>query len=159
MDSAITTENAQSLTWTPRTEARTDNTYPRRIFTRETDQAPAGYITDDTARGSLFWEAVTALDAGVGEPNTSSDEELAESQTYGKPFRVVWQSTRPLPFHRCRGLRNAWNQNRDVKIARDGTELETLVGATMIQMFHDQVPPQGLRGPQLGAYGGHGLVY
>ena len=34
-----------------------------------------------------------------------------------------------LPFNRTRGLKNPWNANRDVKIAKDGTELETNVGA------------------------------
>ncbi|KAK5003802.1 hypothetical protein LTR60_006726, partial [Cryomyces antarcticus] len=53
---------------------------------------------------------------------------LVASQEWGKPFKIEWISTNRLPFYRTRGLRNPWNANREVKIARDGTELETSVG-------------------------------
>lgn len=58
------------------------------------------------------------------------------SQDWGKPFRIEWISTARLPFYRTRGLRNPWNSNREVKIARDGTELEPSVGRKLVGMFH-----------------------
>jgi hypothetical protein len=45
-------------------------------------------------------------------------------------------ATSRLPFYRTRGLRNPWNSNREVKIARDGTELEPGIGAKLLQLFH-----------------------
>lgn len=50
-------------------------------------------------------------------------------------------STNRLPFYRTRGLRNSWNGNRDVKVARDGTELETDVGTRLLELFHQPMMP------------------
>ena len=63
-------------------------------------------------------------------------EEGAEGQDLGRPFKIEWISTVRLPFYRTRGLRNPWNANREVKIARDGTELEPSIGKRLVQMFH-----------------------
>ena len=75
---------------------------------------------------------------GPGPPSfpgsmTVDDE---EAQSFGKPFRIQWLSTERVPFHRTRGLRNPWNANREVKIARDGTEIEPSVGRKLIALFH-----------------------
>ncbi|CAG8636353.1 3279_t:CDS:2 [Paraglomus brasilianum] len=42
----------------------------------------------------------------------------------------------PLPFTRTRHLRNPWNANREVKISRDGTEVEPVVGERLLAEFH-----------------------
>ncbi|EPS31321.1 hypothetical protein PDE_06276 [Penicillium oxalicum 114-2] len=76
--------------------------------------------------------AATATTITVG-PMTGDEE---ETQTFGKPFRIQWLSTERVPFHRTRGLRNPWNANREVKIARDGTEIETTIGRKLISLFH-----------------------
>ncbi|CAG8537103.1 30393_t:CDS:2, partial [Racocetra persica] len=41
---------------------------------------------------------------------------------------------------RTRHLRNPWNANREVKISRDGTEVEPIVGERLITEFH-KTPP------------------
>lgn len=113
------------------------------IPTAQTSVAPRGRIIDNSARGTIFWEAdrSDSEDENTGAGNTS---DIAGPSTWGKPFKVEWISTSPIPFHRTRGLRNPWNANRDVKIARDGTELETNVGRKLTQMFHQAVfPGQG----------------
>lgn len=159
MESLITPEISRTLTWKPQNAPRAadqDASYPRKIFTPATEHAPAGYITDDTARGSLFWEAESPSGAdGAGDVSPSSDEGVAaENEVHGKPFRVRWQSTQPLPFYRVRYLRNPWNHNREVKIARDGTELEPSVGANLVRLFHEAAPPMPPRaGPFPGPYG------
>lgn len=118
---------------------------PKSIATPATEWAPKGRIIDDSARGTIFWEAelfdsegeeevVEKVEAHAGE------ESPAVAQSWGKPFRVEWLSANRLPFYRTRGLRNPWNANREVKIARDGTELEPSVGERLIQMFHRMGP-------------------
>jgi len=130
---------------------------PKSIPTPATEFAPKGRIIDDSARGTIFWEAEhsDAEEEAAAKPTDtdttaaaqqSSDAAAAEAgagappagapQAWGKPFRVEWVSTNRLPFYRTRGLRNPWNANREVKIARDGTELETSVGRRLVQMFH-----------------------
>jgi YT521-B-like domain len=48
-------------------------------------------------------------------------------------------SGNPVPFCRFRGLRNPWNRNLEVKIARDGQEIEPSVGATLVAELNSNV--------------------
>lgn len=110
------------------------------IPTSATSTAPKGRIIDDSARGTIFWEVESSEDehddARSEKSEVPPEEPEPEGQTFGKPFRIQWLSTARLPFHRTRGLRNPWNANREVKIARDGTEIETTVGRKLLQLFH-----------------------
>lgn len=159
MASPIDDETSEKLDWAPRGETViNDPDVPRSIPTAATDNAPKGRIIDDSARGTIFWEAdledqdpeelVDGEEAKAETDAATKDEENAdeakttgEAQAFGKPFKVEWLSTGRLPFYRTRGLRNPWNANREVKIARDGTELETNVGRRLVQMFHRAVDP------------------
>ncbi|CAL5867765.1 uncharacterized protein PFLUO_LOCUS1985 [Penicillium psychrofluorescens] len=107
-------------------------------LTAATATAPKGRIIDDSARGTIFWEVESSsgdeLDTR-SEPSVVAEAE-EEGQSFGKPFRIQWLSTERVPFHRTRGLRNPWNANREVKIARDGTEIEPAIGRKLAQLFH-----------------------
>lgn len=107
-------------------------------LTAATATAPKGRIIDDSARGTIFWEVESVsgdeLDTR-SEPSVVAEAE-EEGQSFGKPFRIQWLSTERVPFHRTRGLRNPWNANREVKIARDGTEIEPAIGRKLVQLFH-----------------------
>lgn len=119
---------------------------PRKIPTPPTEFAPKGHIIDDSARGTIFWEADLSDQEEEEEDKSPAKGETGSEGTDDKPFRVEWISTNRLPFYRTRGLRNPWNANREVKIARDGTELETSVGKRLIQLFHRPGPPPGPAG-------------
>ena len=111
--------------------------------TPATSTAPDGRIINDSARGTIFWEAESSEDeSGMGKEKALLErvEEPTDigAQLIGKPFRIQWFSTTRVPFHRTRGLRNPWNSNREVKIARDGTEIEPEVGWKLLQLFHSQ---------------------
>ena len=143
-DEKLALEMPQRLNQVP-----TEVEEPNVTLTQATSTAPSGRIIDDPARGTIFWEADTSseeeaeeeVDAksekGAGpaavENSTTAD---AGGQTIGRPFRIQWLSTERVPFHRTRGLRNPWNANRGVKIARDGTEIEPNVGAQLVELFH-----------------------
>lgn len=118
---------------------------PQSIPTPATETAPRGRIIDDSARGTIFWEAELSDEEG----DTSPAKESAEggSQDLGRPFRIAWLSTARVPFYRTRGLRNPLNANREVKIARDGTELEPSIGKRLVQMFHRPMQGQPPMGP------------
>ncbi|KZM23055.1 nucleic acid binding [Ascochyta rabiei] len=134
---------------------------PKSIPTPATEWAPRGRIIDDSARGTIFWEAELSESEGEGEvtekvENHVDEDSAVVAQSWGKPFKIEWLSANRLPFYRTRGLRNPWNANREVKIARDGTELEPSVGERLIQMFHrlgptssgiPMMPPVQLGGP------------
>jgi len=117
------------------------NDGPQSIPTPATETAPRGHIIDDSARGTIFWEAELSDEEEASSPNKES-EENGNGQDLGVPFKIEWISTARLPFYRTRGLRNPWNANREVKIARDGTELEPSIGKRLVQMFHRPAPLQ-----------------
>jgi hypothetical protein len=142
MASSIHEDTAQIMETVPKPGNLDSTDVPKSIPTPATKHAPKGRIIDDSARGTIFWEADISdvQEDGVKdkeEDSTQADADTsATAQTWGKPFKIDWISTNRLPFYRTRGLRNPWNANREVKIARDGTELETSVGKRLIQMFH-----------------------
>ncbi|KAJ5680350.1 hypothetical protein N7536_011489 [Penicillium majusculum] len=106
-------------------------------LTAATSTAPQGRIIDDSVRGTIFWEVESSEDENdTASVKSVEPEDPEEGQTFGKPFRIQWISTERVPFQRTRGLRNPWNANREIKIARDGTEIEPTTGRKLIQLFH-----------------------
>lgn len=171
MDTPISDEAAENLdippvehVFTQQIDVTSTVDIPLTIPTPATATAPRGRVIDDSARGTIFWEAESAIStteetltitdakeetgSDVLESSQPSVEDRSHSPSdlsstpihsqdnaFGKPFKITWMSTDRLPFYRTRGLRNAWNTNREVKIARDGTELEPVVGRKLVNMF------------------------
>ncbi|KAJ3039567.1 hypothetical protein HK097_002801, partial [Rhizophlyctis rosea] len=57
---------------------------------------------------------------------------------WGTAFKIKWILIQPLPFTRVKHLRNTWNANKQIKVSRDGTEIETTVGQRLVQEFHEE---------------------
>ncbi|KAJ3735887.1 YT521-B-like domain-containing protein [Lentinula guzmanii] len=70
------------------------------------------------------------------DPDKGLDE---KPETWGEPFKVEWICTDRLPFFRTRHLRNPWNHDREVKVSRDGTEIEPSVGEQLLQDWNKVV--------------------
>ena len=141
MMSPINDDPAAAIEFAPKAQDVEDPELPKAIPTPATEFTPRGRIIDDSARGTIFWEAEREEGADeedeTGSTKSDEDEDSAPlSKAWGKPFEVEWISTVRLPFYRTRGLRNPWNSNREVKIARDGTELETAIGRRLVGLFH-----------------------
>ncbi|KAJ4394419.1 hypothetical protein N0V93_003636 [Gnomoniopsis smithogilvyi] len=163
MTSTINEDPAAAIEFAPKAQSVTDVDLPREIPTEATETTPKGRIIDDSARGTIFWEVVRDdLPEGQDQEEVASavtDQDDAssgidsglENKTWGKPFKLEWLGTNRLPFYRCRGLRNPWNSNREVKIARDGTELEPSVGQRLIGLFNRPSHSSPInRGPMVG---------
>lgn len=161
MVSTINEDPAAAVEFAPKTQTASDVDLPREISTEPTEFTPKGRIIDDSARGTIFWEVVrddVADGQEVDEVAAAADQDDAssgadnglESKTWGKPFKLEWLCTTRLPFYRCRGLRNPWNSNREVKIARDGTELEASTGRRLIGLFNRNHNGPTPRGPMMG---------
>jgi hypothetical protein len=99
---------------------------------------PAGRIVDDSARGILFWEASTSEAAQHQTTSSLTSETENSTNNWTIPFKVEWLSPsgKTVSFYKVRNLRNPYNKNRYLKIARDGTEIEPSVGKKVIEMFH-----------------------
>ena len=67
-----------------------------------------------------------------GQVEDTTDKRVEDAQTWGEPFRLQWIKTERLPFFRTKHLRNPWNHDREVKVSRDGTELEPSVGQALL---------------------------
>jgi hypothetical protein len=139
MISPINDDPPAAIEFAPKAQSVEDPELPKAIPTPATEFTPKGRIIDDSARGTIFWEVERDEDDGEEEEEVQSnwsDEDTPQSKAWGKPFKIEWVSTMRLPFYRTRGLRNPWNSNREVKIARDGTELETSIGRRLLGLFH-----------------------
>ncbi|KAG9014917.1 hypothetical protein FRB90_005107 [Tulasnella sp. 427] len=77
--------------------------------------------------GSSLSKAIESERAGgPGGSNQPSDQ-------WGIPFKILWVKMERLPFVRVKHLRNPWNYDREVKISRDGIELEPTVGEALLR--------------------------
>ncbi|TCD70159.1 hypothetical protein EIP91_004629 [Steccherinum ochraceum] len=59
----------------------------------------------------------------------------ADPPVWGESFKIEWIRTDRLPFYLTRHLRNPWNHDREVKVSRDGTELEPSVGQALLDQW------------------------
>ncbi|KAF2222053.1 YT521-B-like domain-containing protein [Elsinoe ampelina] len=155
--------NPSAVTANPKAEPSTPASVdgPTSTPTPATQHAPKGKVVDDSARGTIFWEADSSSESDAEKdeadgidgsheasteraPSRPSEKKRSTSddpakQDWGRPFEIEWLSTSRLPFYRTRGIRNPWNANREVKIARDGTELEPSVGRRLLDLFQQSI--------------------
>ncbi|XP_028403643.1 YTH domain-containing protein 1-like isoform X2 [Dendronephthya gigantea] len=59
------------------------------------------------------------------------------AKALGGVFKVEWLNRKDLPFAKCSHLRNPYNDNKDVKICRDGQEVEPNIGRLLCKLFPD----------------------
>lgn len=150
-------KNPSNLTHSPEMlHSHYSNVYP--TLANPSIPIPKGRIIDDSSRGILFWEVVEQKKAQDKKPspsptsdelydNTQSENEAAEDTSNSEdessvnnwtlPFEIEWMSKpgKTVPFYKVRHLKNPYNQNRPVKIAHDGTEIEPSVGQQIISLF------------------------
>jgi hypothetical protein len=82
-------------------------------------------------------EKTEEADVNVQEPTISCQQEVkGVEELWGDCFEVEWISTEKVPFSRTRQFRNPWNHDREVKVSRDGTELEPTVGQKLLDEWH-----------------------
>ncbi len=98
---------------------------------------PAG--SPDTRFNNLATSGLLAH--GSGSPFTSSayayhqsnnNPPGSELQHISNPCQIKWLSTLNLPFDEVRGLKNPWNEGKEVHIARNVTAVEPEAGATLL---------------------------
>ncbi|KAG8818501.1 hypothetical protein FRC17_010808, partial [Serendipita sp. 399] len=85
------------------------------------------------ARASSRIAGLPPQDAEPGQEQVAIDGLTSKEPAWGTSFKVKWIQTKPLPFSRTRHLRNPWNHNREVKVSRDGTEVEPTVGKQLVE--------------------------
>ena len=103
-------------------------------------------LTGGTRESSSSLDAVSVsvlmgheaeLDDGPNPPPDGSFEghdarDDGTGSAWDLSFRIEWIRTDSLPFVCTRHIRNPWNHGREVKVSRDGTELEPNVGQRLL---------------------------
>lgn len=134
----------------------------------ENSQSPPEDSADETASRlanlSLGRETPFAHSEGRPQPqpvqrqpdsilNSPADRIPSPSSraSWGTSFPVVWIRVQPLPFTRTRHLRNPWNADREVKVSRDGTELEPSIGRQLLAQWDGLPTTPPLPQPKKGA--------
>jgi hypothetical protein len=102
-------------------------------------------------------ESDDALEHSGGAALRTVSEDLSEDidaskegsmRAWGRPFRVDWIRMDRLSFSRTKHLRNPWNHGREVKISRDGTELEPSIGRQLLEEWDKcPLPPADIPAP------------
>ena len=64
--------------------------------------------------------------------HSSPTESASTSAHESTVFPVEWIRVQTLPFHTIRHLRNPWDQDREVALSTDGTELEPSLGGRLL---------------------------
>lgn len=118
--------------------------HPSREGSPPTDAAAAAVRSSPQSSPS----AVAAAEQVAGNTPPVTEDPHGEGPVWGEPFPVEWIRTDRLPFYRTRNLRNPWNHDREVKVSRDGTELEPSVGQALLDEWDKPEPPPP---PQPGA--------
>jgi len=80
---------------------------------------------------------VVAEESGKPDDQVENVDEVPKPdgtprEGWGESFKIEWLCTDRLPFYRTRHLRNPWNHDREIKVSRDGTELEPSVGQKLL---------------------------
>jgi hypothetical protein len=113
-------------------------------LTDETEIVPAGYIFFDESRGTLFWDAGSPKMDTIPAPDNGSGGKrfFVNSLSSTTQFILNWQNnSRRVQFKESNGLFNALGENKPVQVAKDGTELDPVVGRKLVNLFHT-VPDQ-----------------
>jgi len=58
-----------------------------------------------------------------------------DAKALASVFKLDWITRRELPFTKTTFLHNAWNENKPVKIGRDGQEIEPRCGEALCRLF------------------------
>lgn len=126
-------------------------------------QAPLRAVRTEVTSGGMPTTGPMLMGDEEHEEGADADTKSQQERedTWGDCFKVEWLCTERLPFYWTRNLRNPWNHDREVKISRDGTELEPTVGEMLLNTWEvmresgGEIPP-GFSGSNNGTRrGGH----
>ena len=131
---------------------------PKVTHTAPLPNTTAGLV--GTTLGDPGSEQQTPVDRAPVPPGDSTPAGGSASGRavgWGTPFKVQWIRTDPLSFHRTKHIKNPWNSDvrfnflpnylltycfqREVKVSRDGTEIEPSIGQILIDEWEKIEPP------------------
>eukprot|EP00899_Mesostigma_viride_P016278 jgi/Mesvir1/24651/Mv21955-RA.1 len=89
-----------------------------------------------TVKESRHWQGVAFMASHSGEgPMTNSIWKNAAGLPLGSNFVIKWFKLCDVPYENSAHLRNPWNEGLEVKISRDGQELEPSIGEALVTLL------------------------
>ncbi|XP_070542906.1 3'-5' RNA helicase YTHDC2-like [Ptychodera flava] len=85
-----------------------------------------------SVQGSGHFQGYARMSSGISKER-SHELGTGSSASLGGLFSVEWIKRANVSFQQTKDLCNPWNDNKKVKIARDGQELEPQVGEKLLQ--------------------------
>ena len=102
-----------------------------------TDAAMALKGTNLAASSGPTPSKTPTLVADPASEQGRSSADASPAEPLGHPFELEWVLTTALPFSMVKNLRNAWNENKSVRVARDGTEIAIDTGAELLKIWKE----------------------
>lgn len=60
---------------------------------------------------------------------------LSKLERFSSPCQIRWMSTETISFDATRGLRNSWNEDKEVHVARNVTAVDPQAGHTLLRLW------------------------
>ncbi|KWU45205.1 hypothetical protein RHOSPDRAFT_33148 [Rhodotorula sp. JG-1b] len=98
------------------------------------------FVNAAEARNARLDKIETARDRASSVSTEKKSNATVRTESGSTPFAIEWIQVRTLPFARTRHIRNSFNGNREVKISRDGTEIEPAAGELVLNEFWRREP-------------------
>lgn len=83
----------------------------------------------------------------IGQGQGTRNQWEGATQNLGLNFNIEWQRRYELPFQETEALRNPLNEDKPVKISRDGQELPPDIGEALVQLFEEGAERTGVPRP------------
>ena len=125
--------------------AELETAHRRRAIELGEPPHPAGERTWTSAPGSpqirlAFPEAPIPIPQPSLPPDNPAESASRGATAAAVPttifhFDIEWLSLDRVSFRQTRGYRNSWNHGREIKISRDGTELDPETGKRLIEQW------------------------
>ncbi|GAA6055685.1 hypothetical protein JCM3770_001020, partial [Rhodotorula araucariae] len=94
--------------------------------------SPGGTVTESRCGANLSLCHCPRFQALTTSGSLASRPGVARAPSWGSPFAIEWIKVEALPFARTRHIRNSFNGNREIKVSRDGTEIEPAAGELLL---------------------------
>ncbi|EXJ62237.1 hypothetical protein A1O7_02670 [Cladophialophora yegresii CBS 114405] len=88
-----------------------------------------------TADGSYPLQFPISSPDSIDPPSLDSNSVSSNLTICTQPCRIKWLSAQSVPFEELRGLRNVWNSNKEIHVARNVTAVEPAAAAMLLRFW------------------------
>ncbi|KIW70574.1 hypothetical protein PV04_02830 [Phialophora macrospora] len=126
LSSCDTSVSAGSISYEP---------HKRKITWQASSSQPCAR-SHSTSDGSYSLPLTVTSPNSLDSPSLDSLSSTLANCT--QPCRIKWLSTQSIPFEEVRGLRNLWNSNKEIHVARNVTAVEPILAAELLEYWKEK---------------------